>query len=121
VYRDLNALYRFTYRLDEAKTIALERRRVFAKDPIQLYYVAMELAMAIPLAEKHPTWTREQKLQAQQEYKDLTLQVLQEAADRGFKNTQWLKRDAAIFASLQARNEFQTFRQTVEKNEQTKP
>ena len=92
-YRHLAAMERHAGRPAEAATAALERRKLWPDDPVELVSVAGDLAGCIPLVAK-PAGAPTAEHQAQcRTYGDLAMDALHRAIARGFQDVDRLGRD----------------------------
>jgi serine/threonine-protein kinase len=104
-YGELAALQRRRGRPAEAAALALERKKLFPKDPKELFTVACDLARCLPLvgqgkAELTPAEQAERRC-----YADLAVRALEEAVGHGYQDGQRLRRDSSL-APLRGREDF---------------
>lgn len=99
-------LQRLRRRPADAAAAALERRQLWPDRPGELYNVACELALCIPLVGKEGAELTDAERAAQRRYADLALEVLRQAGDQGFKDVKRLQTDADL-APLRSRPDFQ--------------
>jgi hypothetical protein len=99
-------LERMRGQADRAATAALERRRMWAGDPRELYRVARDLALVAAVVGKGKTELSEEEQKARAEYLDLVVQTLTEAVDCGYRDLKRLLTDRDLNA-VRDRADFQ--------------
>jgi tetratricopeptide (TPR) repeat protein/tRNA A-37 threonylcarbamoyl transferase component Bud32 len=112
-YCDLAKLQHALGRLNEAAEAALERQKLWPTNPNQLYEVARELALCVPLVgkDKDPLLPEEQA--QRRRYSDQALDVLRQAVANGYKDIEQLK-TASDLDPLRSREDFKKLRTELE-------
>jgi serine/threonine protein kinase len=88
-YQNLARIFRDLRKPTEAVATALERKKLWPRNGNELYLVACELALCVPLVEPDPPDLR-------QRHADQALDVLREAVAAGFKDLNQLQQDSNL-------------------------
>ncbi len=113
-YQDLANEQRRLSRPADAAATALELRKLWPKNPTELYNVACEVTRCIPLVGKDKTNLTAEEQAERQKYADQALEVLREAIGSGFKDVEHMKKDTAL-DSLREREDFNKLITELEK------
>jgi hypothetical protein len=104
-YQHLAAAERLSGHPAEAATAAMERRNLWPDDPGELFSVACDLALCIPLGGQPAIALPANPQAAVRRYDDLAMDTLRQAIARGFKDIERLKTSPEL-GSLRGREDF---------------
>jgi serine/threonine protein kinase len=104
-YTELARVQRHLGQPAAAAASVVERRKLWPKDAGELYEVARDLALCVPMVGKGKTGLTPAEQAERDKYVDQALETLRQAISAGFKDVEHLKKDKD-FDPLRSRDEF---------------
>jgi hypothetical protein len=112
-YRYLARVQRQLGRLAAAAAASVERAKLYPDNPQQVYAVACELALCLPLVGKGKAELTKEEQAERQKYADQVMAMLRQAVAAGFDDAGRLKTDKAL-APLRTRDDFKQLLAEIE-------